>query len=296
VVARVPAAGGSTVGLRPAFRVTFSEPVDVVSWLDVGLLVQDPAGTVIHGIYSWDAAHNTGTFVPAVPLIPGGTYVVTVGAVTDVAGNSTPNLGGWLVRALLGHDIALSAAPTVTSAPGATTLRGSTDPGVGGPLLLEESVANGPWGAVATIQQDVAGAFSLSVPLIGNTSFRVHFVGSDTEADTHSAVVRVAVRRAIRITLASAAVSATLPAGRSVRVIAELGPAAPDVPVTLTVLRYDAMSGRWRQLSTSSKNTRGGSAAFAWLPATAGTYRLRASTASTPLFANGFVVITRKVS
>jgi hypothetical protein len=74
VVLRSPPPGGTTVGLQPTFSVTFSEPMNVVSWLDVGLLVQDPAGTLIHGAYAWDSATNSGTFVPGVSLIPGGVW------------------------------------------------------------------------------------------------------------------------------------------------------------------------------------------------------------------------------
>ena len=296
VLARSPVAGGSTFGLQPTFTVTFSEPIDIVSWLDAGLLVQDPAGTVLHGTYAVDARTNTGSFTPNGSLSPGGLYTVTLGDVRDLAGNPTPSLGGWLVQARMGHIIALSAAPAIASASARATLQGLTDPGVGGPLLLEESVAAGPWGAVATLQQDPSGAFGTSVPVIGTTAFRVHFVGSATEADSYSPVVRVLVRRAVKVAVSPAAIPDTLRVGWTVRITAILNPPAPDVTVTLVVQRYDSRTAGWQQLSSAAARSARGTATFAWRPQTAGRYRLRVTTPSSALYANGISVTSWTVA
>jgi hypothetical protein len=216
--------------------------------------------------------------------------VVTVGAVTDLAGNPLPTLGGWVVKALIDHPIMFSGSSPVMTAPGRVTLRGRTDASVGGPLLLEESVADGPWGAIASLRQDSSGAFALTVPLIGSTSFRVHFVGSDTEAEALSAAVRVLLRRGVTISTPSVAVPRIAAVGQTLPLTVTLEPLPPESSVTLTILVRDSKSGAWRQISTVTRRTVRGTATFTWHPALRGSYQVRASTAPSARFANGLAV------
>ena len=85
------------VGLRPLFSVTFDEPMDPASWTDLGLIVQAADGALVPGDYAYDDARRTGTFVPSLALHPGATYIVTIGNVTDIAGNRPAPRGSWTV-------------------------------------------------------------------------------------------------------------------------------------------------------------------------------------------------------
>jgi len=104
-----PVPGSSVSDLRPTFTVQFNEPVDPLSWSQLGLVVRAATGQPIDGAYAYDAASRTGTFRPNADLSPGTVCVVTVGQVRDLAGNVIQALPSWTVTSLqptaLGIDV-----------------------------------------------------------------------------------------------------------------------------------------------------------------------------------------------
>ena len=109
----IPAPGSTAVGLRPSFTVTFDEPMAPDTWSDYGLIVQAADGALVPGDYAYDDVRRTGAFVPSVALHPGATYIVTIGNVTDLAGNRPAPRGSWTVIPLAPTTLEARAIPAL---------------------------------------------------------------------------------------------------------------------------------------------------------------------------------------
>ncbi len=286
IESRDPEPSGA-LGDPPTIRVRFSEPIDPDSWVRDGLLVQALDGSRVPGELGWDPATNTGSYRISGDPTPGTSYTVSIGGVTDRAGNPLAQPGSWIVRVLHRHDVRLAASATVVQYAAPLILRGTIDLPLRSGLVLERAVAGGAWNAIGPLSVDTSGAFSLSTTGTGNGSYRVRVLGNGTEAELTSDPVRVLVRRSVSLLGLSATSIRTGPVGRTTTVIAAVTPSEPNVAVTLTVARYDTARRTWRTLSTTTRTSVGGRASFTWRPTSPGSYYLRVATAPGSLFANG---------
>ena len=285
VLSRDPDPANPVTGALPTLRVTFSEPIRLSSWMNLGLLLQDSSGTVLYGSYGWDPATDTGTFTPSAPLVPGASYVVSLGSVVDLAGNPLAPIGSWVIRPMILPTVALAASPRLVGAGGTGALSGRVSGGVGSPVVIERSVGDGPWSPFVTVFPGADGSFTTGAEVYANTSFRADVPATAISAKTVSPAVRVLVRRDVALDGASASVTRRVAAGTRVALSAVVTPSDPPVPVTLSIYRY--VTGRGYVLLTSvTRPTVGGRYTFSWHPGRAA-YYLRLTTAPTPLFANG---------
>lgn len=292
---RDPPPGGTVAGVRPTFSVRFSEPIQRSSWTSFGLIVQDAASTVVQGAYTYDATSATGTFTPAVDLRPGSPYVVSLGSITDLAGNPLVPIGSWVVTPLLASRITLQGSATLVPRGGIVVFTGGMDAPLAGALTLEAAEGSGPFVPIAPIVPSADGTFTAGVPVNANTWFRVRFGGSAVASDATSPAVRVLVRREVALRGLSSSVTQSTARYRTVPLTAVLGPSEPGVAVTVQVYRYDPSRSRYVQVSTMTRSSSGGLAAFSWRPTVAGRYYLRLTTPPTALFANGISAVYRWV-
>lgn len=287
VLARSPAPGGVVAAPRPTLAIRFSEPIRPSAWGSFGLILQDPAGTIVYGTYGWDAATNTGTFTPATDLQVGATYVVSLGTLSDLAGNLLPPLGSWTIRPLEAPRITLSAAPRVAARGQAVALSGSVDVRPGGTFMLERLGPDGGWDPVEPLLPDADGTVYSRQVVTETTSFRVAYSGNEVSAATTSPGVRILVRRSIALAGPGPSVRRTAAVGARVSVVAVVGPAEPPVAVTMTLSRYDPARRTDRVVVRLTRVTSGGRAAFAWRTSVAGFYTVRLTTVSGDRFAAG---------
>lgn len=281
-----PPAGAATAGLQPEIRVTFSEPIVASSWTTVGLLLQDPTGVVAYGTYTLDASRTVGTFRPSSPLSAGTTYLVTIGSVVDAAGNRVLPMPSWTVRPLALPSLSIKASASVVS-PGATVqVTGSIEGRAGAAVVLEQSIAGGPWEAT-TVALDGGASLRTTVVALVNTSLRLHYIGNDVSAEAYSPVVRILVRRGVSLAGISTSTTRVSAVGRTNSLTATLGPNAPQVAVTLQIYRYDPVRRAYLLRSSISRTSVSGKAIFAWRPSIAGRYLLRLTTLPTAAYANG---------
>jgi hypothetical protein len=278
----VPAPGSTVVGLRPAFTVTFDEPMAPASWAGLGLLVQAADGTLVAGAYSYDVARRTGTFVPSSDLHAGSTYVVTVGAVTDLAGNRPDPLGSWTVTVLAPAGLEARATAPVIVFGGSTTIEVHL---TGAPLPATIAVQSQPSSAtVFDAPTEVVmreGRATLSVTPVRNTVYRFTYAGADGVAPAQ-VDVRVVVRRSVAFVGAGSATVSRARVGATVRITAALGPALPRTSVSLRLYRYDAGRRAWVYAGSWGRNSdTSGRVSLAWTPTLPGTYYWRAVVAAT---------------
>ena len=293
LVGREPDPGGTLSMADPTIRVQFNEPLDPDSWVRDGLVIQDTAGGRIPGELAWDPETNTGSFTLEGPTSGGATYTVTIGAVTDLAGNPLPPLGSWIVQVRRVHKVTIRAASSVVAHGATVRLSGTVDLPLTSSVVLERSLAGGAWNLLGPLAVDATGAFATDVQALGNATYRARVVGSASESEIASSAVRVLVRRGVVLAGQSATVTKTGAVGASRTVTALLTPASPNVAVTLTVARYDTARRAWRTVSTSTRTSVSGRATFTWRPTTAGSYYLRVATASQSLFANAVSPVYR---
>ena len=285
VLSRDPDPASPTTGVLPTIRVTFSEPIRLSSWMNFGLLLQDASSTVLYGSYGWDPATDTGTFTPSAPLVPGASYVVSLGSVVDLAGNPLAPIGSWVIRPMILPAVSLAASPRVAGIGSTAALTGRVSGGTGAPLVVERSVGGGDWSPFVTVFPAPDGSFTTGAEIDANTWFRADVPATAISAEATSPAVRVLVRREVGLTSVSALVTRRVAAGTRVVLTAVVTPSDPPVPVTLSIYRY--VTGRGYVLLTSvTRTTVGGRYTFTWHPGRA-VYYLRLTTAPTPLFANG---------
>lgn len=285
VIARTPEPGGNASGLQPTISVRFSEPIQRSTWTSSGLILQDGQGTVVYGTYGYDPTTFTGSFTPAVSLQPGVPYVVSLGTVTDLAGNEVARPGSWTITPLLAPTITIRSDTRVATRGAIVEITGRMAPILGGSLVLEQAVGNGAFLPILPLAVDASGAFSWPAPVGANTSFRAHYSGSMTAAETFSPVARVLVRRSVAVLGLDAATTRRVPAFRRISLVAMVSPADPPVPVTLSIFRYVSGHGYVRQAAVT-RTTVTGRYTFSWTPGR-GSYYIRLTTPSTPAFANG---------
>lgn len=287
VILRAPGQGELAFGLRPTIRVTFSEAIRPQSWIDRGLILQDPDGTVLFGSYEWDPATHTGSFTPSLPLQAGAVHTVSLGTVVDLAGNALAPGGRWTIRPVLVPTISLSVSHRLAQPGQAVVVSGSIDQRPAGTLLLERSVGSGPWVPIDVVSPDALGAFTATQTVTANTRFRVQYSGSDTAAPASSTEARVLVRRVVFLAGVSTATTRTSVVNRTISLRAAVAPADPSVGVMLRIYRYDSARRAYVLATTTSKVSAGGTASFTWRPRSPGIYYARLATPPTSLYANG---------
>jgi len=297
VAAVSPAINDDLVGMRPTITVTFSEAIDPESWTQFGLVAQTPDGVLVPGTFAMGAESNVGTFRPSDDLVAGSVYVLTVGAVRDVAGNLVAPIGSWVATDRPAPELAMAAAPTVVD-------RGATA------LLTGRLTA--PTGVVSlNLEARPAGALQIvplgSVPVAANGSFSVRVTPTSTTeyrlavpaaggfgAGNVSTVVWV--RRAVRLNWSSSAVHAGRVGARLsiVATVDPVGSGTAAVGVAFRLERWNAVSGAWRLVGTLNRYTDGaGRGSVTWSPSGSGLYRWRATAASTADYSTGASVWVR---
>lgn len=285
----------STAGeLRPTISVTFSEVIDPSTWQRLGLVMQAPSGALVSGDYTYDAISLTGTFTPSSDLQPGVPYAVTVGPVTDVAGNHIVPVASWTITPLLPVSATLTTSPRVVVSGAPVTLAGSVSP-AGRPATLQgRSSVSATFSDVASLPAS-SGLFKISVTPAMNTWYRVNVPGSPILAAAQSPEVRVIVRRTVVLEGASATATSAARPGSAVTLRAATSPAAAGLTVSFRLYRYDPLHRRYVYAgSHGARTTADGVATFHWVP-TSGTYYWRALVYPTPEFANNISPVYRWV-
>ncbi len=286
VIAIAPAPGSSVAGLRPKLRVMFSEAMDPASWIDLGLIVQAASGALVPGEYTYEVVTRTGSFVPSTALAPGGLYVVTVGDVTDVAGNRVLSPGSWSLVPLTPTTLTATADSAVLLRGGSTRVRIALT-GAPLPATLEVLSATSPAGLVplTSISTDDGTNLLVATPP-SNTTYRFRYDGTFGVAPAQ-VDVRVLVRRSVVLAGRNSSVVARGRVGAPVIVTAAVSPAAAGVPVSFRLYRFDAARRAWAYAGSRGRNTdAAGRASLTWVPSAPGSWYWRASVASTAEFAN----------
>jgi hypothetical protein len=289
-----PAQGARVAGLRPTFTVGFSEPIDPVSWSRSGMIVQAASGTLVTGRFSLDPAGQLGTFVPDADLVAGAPYIVTIGPVTDLAGNQVASLGSWIVTPLFAPRVTLAASVEVLARGGSAVLNGRAE-GVGAGAAVDLSSQPAIGGAVvlASLPVPVTGQLQATVRPAMNSTYRLGVAGTSTTAPAE-AIVRVLVRRSVGLVGVTSSTMAPARVGRSVLVVASIGPPAAGVSVSLRLYRYDASRRLWVFAGSRGRTSDAtGRVSTTWTPTSAGSYYWRAVVASTVDFANNVSPVYR---
>lgn len=289
-----PPQGARVEGLRPTFTVAFSEPLDPTSWSRYGVIVQAASGVLVTGRYSLDPAGQLGTFVPDADLVAGAPYIVTVGPVTDLAGNQVAPLGSWIVTPLVASRVTLSAAPTVLVRGGSAVLTGRADGlAAGAALDLTSQPALGGPALLASVPAPVNSPVQVTVRPAMNTTYHLGYGGTSTTAAAETSV-RVLVRRSVVLVGVSTSSVAPVRVGRSAQVVASISPPAAGVVVSMRLYRYDTGRRAWVFAGSRGRvSDATGRASTSWTPTSAGSYYWRATAASTIDFANNVSPIYR---
>jgi len=289
-----PAPGSSVVGLRPTFTVRFNEAMDPTTWTDLGLIVQSASGALLAGAYAYDVDRRVGSFIPSSDLTAGITYVVTLGDVRDVAGNRVSSLGSWSIMPLAPVDLQARLGSNVLLF-GQSTRLDLTMSGAPVPASLDVSYSSGgsaEFVPLTTIEM-VNGRQSLVVTPERNTTYRFRYSGAFGVAPA-VLDVPVLVRRSVVLAGRNGAVVSVARAGASVRLTAAIGPSAAGVSVSFRLYRFDAARRVWVYAGSRGRNTdTAGRAVYSWVPATPGSWYVRAAVASTADFANNVSPVYR---
>lgn len=244
IVDRSPPADSTINVLRPTLTVTFNEPLDPSSWQSNGLVMQASTGAIVGGSFAYLPATNTGTFTPTAPLTLGSLYIVTVGAVRDLAGNVAGPIGSWTLKPLLATSLSLAASPGVVVYGSTTTISGRAPvPSSGGATLQQRAASSAEFTAVPGVPT-VSGTFSFNLTPRSNSVYRLSYAGSGVAAASVSAEVQVLVRRGVRLLGSAPSTVRTATAGKVVPITAQLAPAGPAV-VTFRAYRYDTSRARY---------------------------------------------------
>jgi hypothetical protein len=282
-----PPVNDDLVGPRPTITVTFSEPIDPASWTQMGLLVQTPDGMLVPGAFAVTTP-TTGFYQPTVDLVIGSAYVMTVGAVRDVAGNLVAPIGSWVAVDRPGPTLAVAATPRVLNRGATTLLSGRLTAPTGIASLTLEALPAGALQTVALGSVPVAadGSFSVRVTPSSTTEYRLR-VPATGGFGAGSASAVVSVRRAVRLNGSASAVHmGHVGAGKSI--VASVGPVAGGVGVAFRLERWNAVARSWRLVGTLNRRTdTAGRASVSWTPSGGGLYRWRATAASTPDYSTG---------
>ena len=293
VAAVDPAINEDLVGARPTITVTFSEAIDPASWTQFGLVVQTPDGVLVPGMFSAGAAPNVGSFFPSEDLVTGGAYILTVGAVRDVAGNLVAPIGSWVAVDRPAPELVVAAGPPVVDRGATTLLTGRLTAPTGVASLNLEAL---PFGALqvaplGSVPVAADGRFSVRVTPTSTTEYRF-LVPAAGEYGAGSVSAVVSVRRAVRLSWSASAVHAGRVRAR-VSIVASIAPAGSGiggigVGVLFRLERWNAVARAWRLVGTLTRRTDvAGRASVTWTPSGSGLYRWRATAASTPDYSTG---------
>lgn len=293
VVTLDPAAGATVVGLTPRFTVGFNEAIDPASWIDLGLIVQSASGSLVSGNYTYDVATRTGSFVPSVPLAAGATFVVTVGDVTDVAGNRVTSVGSWSIVPLSPTSLSVTATPRVLLR-GASTRMDATLIGAPLPTTMDvlSATGSGEFIPLETIPTE-DGRTSFGATPAANTTYRFSYDGVFGIAPAQSDI-RVLVRRSVVLVGRNSAAVSRSRVGASVNLVAAISPAVAGVSVSFRLYRFDTTRRVWVYAGSRGRSTTAaGRASFTWVPASAGSWFVRVAVAPTVEFANNVSPVYR---
>jgi hypothetical protein len=305
VVAVSPPPDSRVGSLRPLIRVVFDERIDAASWSAHGLVAQRADGTRVTGVAAVEASGLAATFVPAADLVAGSAIVVTVGPVTDLAGNALAAMPSWTIVPLEPASLVALASARVISRGGEVVVSGTyrgvspapdltvwDRPG-GGVAGVAGGAAGVVGGAAAAFEPAITvpvapdGTFEFTVRPAVSTAYRIEAPASATVAGA-TVEFSVAVRRDLRL-LANGATSGTSRAGRRVVVEALAGPPAAGLSVVLRLYRWSPATRTWTLISTRPRVTgAAGSVATGWSPTTPGRYRWRATVGRTADFSTAF--------
>jgi hypothetical protein len=248
----------------------------------------------VAGSYAYDGSTFTGTFVPATDLVPGDLYIVTIGGVTDLAGNRPAPRGSWTFSPLEPSAVTASAAPSVVAVGGRSAISVAlrAPGGVSTLDVLARAAGDATFVPFTSVALD-GGRATFTVTPRANTAYRFSYPGSTTVAPA-AADVRVLVRRSVVLAGPGPSAVRTAQVGRSVSVVASIGPRSPGVRVTLTLSRWDAVRRTWVAVSRRSANSGvAGSVSTSWKPASTGSWSWRVAVASTPDYANNLSGVYR---
>jgi hypothetical protein len=233
-------------------------------------------------------APNAGSYRPSVDQVSGSAYVLTVGAVRDVAGNLVAPIGSWVAADRPAPELAVAASPRVVDRGATTLLTGRlTAPTGVASLTLEAS----PVGALETVALGAVpvaadGSFSTGVTPSSTTEYRLR-VPAAGGFGAGSVSVIVSVRRAVRLNWSSSVVHAGR-VGTRISIVATVSPVASGVGVAFRLERWSAVSRSWRLVGTLNRRTDvAGHASVTWVPSGSGLYRWRATAGWTPDYSTG---------
>jgi hypothetical protein len=160
-------------------------------------------------------------------------------------------------------------------------------------LELTSRPAAGDAVALASLPVPADGRVTVTVTPSMNTIYRLSYAGTATIAPSQ-AEARVLVRRSVELAGVSSASIRSIRRGATVRLVAQIGPAAAGVSVSFRLYRYDATRRVWVYAGSRGRNTdAAGRASYTWAPASAGSYRWRVSVAPTLEYANNTSPIYR---
>lgn len=251
---------------RPTVSVEFSEPIRFETWLAGGLIVQSPTGAFVPGTFTYDSRARLGTFTPTQDLILGVAYVVTVGAVVDLAGNQASPTGSWLLRRLSPASLFLAASASVVPWGASIRLTGSATLPVGASPELEARTSTATGFASLGPVQAIDGSFSLSVRPSRNTYYRATYPGTPTVSPATSREVRVLVRRLVTLVGLSAGSTRTIRAAAPVLLTADARPVRAGVALSFRLYRVTS-TGRLDHAASYGRQTGAdGRATLRWIP------------------------------
>ena len=270
---------------RPSISVTFDEPVVASTWSNFGLVVQASSGGILPGEYVYYPSTLTGTFTPAVDLIPGLTYVVTLGDVRDAAGNRVRDAGSWALKRLLPTSVSLAAKPTVIVFGDTVELKGTASLPSGEQVVLEVKPGGSADFTTDGTMLPVNGAFVLSIAPAANITYRASYAGTPTAKASASKDVRILVRRKVVLLGPGSATTRSAIGGRPVTLTAQVTPSGV-ASVSFQLYRFDPSRGIYRYAGSFGRKTDvGGRVSMTWTP-TAGRFYWRVAVLPSVSYAN----------
>ena len=282
-----PQVTADLVGARPAITVTFSEPIDPASWTHLGLVVQTSDGALVPGTFTM-VSPSTASYQPSVDLVSGSSYVLTVGAVRDTAGNLVAPVGSWVAIDRPGPTVTLNATPQLVDWGATTVLAGRLKVPTGVAALSLEGRAIGTLLTIplGIVQVTPDGRFSTRVTPSSTTEYRLRVpAAGGFGAGSVSAVV--SVRRPVRLNWSSSAVHGGR-VGTRVSIVATVSPGASGVAIGFRLERWSPVSRTWRLVGTLNRHTdAAGRASISWAPSGSALYRWRATAGWAPDYSTG---------
>jgi hypothetical protein len=288
-----PVPGQTVANLRPSFMIRFDEPVEPASWNQLGLVVQAANGQRVDGAYTFDAASNTGTFLPGFDLSAGMPYVVTIGQVRDLAGNAAQPLSSWTVTPLRPSSLSISASQSLVQAGSNVVITGAST-GLDGEGVLFSVRQGGSTTSteIGPLAPSTGRLSVLQTPTM-TTWYRWRYPGSTTTAPAESPEFRVLVRRQVELVGVSPDVTRTGLAGSVIRLVAQVLPAGGGARLSFRRYRYDAIRRAYVYSGSFGRTTDAqGRASLTWT-APSGRWYWRVAVLSSPEFANNISGVYR---